>query len=44
MNRLLRTDIQHVLDKLNSYIPSINFTVEMEREDKLSFLDVLIER
>ena len=33
-----------ILDALNSYHPKIKFTYELEKEGKLSFLDVLIIR
>jgi hypothetical protein len=38
------SDAQHFLNYLNSKHPNIKFTMEGERENKLSFLDCCIER
>ena len=38
------TSIQAVLQRLNSYDESIQFTYEVEKDRKIAFLDVLIER
>ena len=37
-------DVQTWLDDVNSIWPSIQFTMEKEQDNKLSFLDVLITR
>ena len=39
-----RTDVQDLLERLNAVHPTIKFTVEEEREDKLPFLDTVIHR
>ena len=36
--------INNVLDKLNTYHPNIQFTYEIEKLNKLSFLDVLMSK
>ena len=36
--------INKVLEKLNIYHPNIQFTYELEKLNKISFLDVLISR
>ena len=36
--------IEHVLSKLNGYHDNIEFTYEIENDDKLPFLDVLVIR
>ena len=38
------TSINKVLDTLNSYHTNIKFTIEIEPENKISFLDVLLIR
>jgi hypothetical protein len=38
------TDIKDVLNSLNSIAPSLNFTVEMEQDNKLNFLDLTISK
>ena len=41
---LLANRLQELVDHLNGVEPSIQFTVEMESEGKLPFLDVLLQR
>ena len=40
----VRTDVQDLLQRLNTVHPTIKFTVEEERDDQLPFLDTIIHR
>ena len=41
---LNKDDVERTLDTLNSFFPSIKFTVEIEKDGSLPFLDVLVNR
>jgi hypothetical protein len=39
-----RTNIYDVLDIFNSIIPTIKFTMEDEKENKINFIDITISK
>ena len=41
---LQTTEVNRFFDHLNNVDPNINFTIELEQDDKLAFLDVLVMR
>ena len=43
-NTLIQENVQKLLDHVNSIQPSIQFTMEKEKDNKLLFLDVLVTR
>ena len=39
-----QSDVKDFLDHLNTQHPSIKFTLEMEKDKKLPFMDVMVQR
>ena len=40
---ILNQTVQFILNELNNYYPNINFTLELEKNNEINFLDVLIK-